>query len=921
LGACAPPLKIGLALSDAGSTTEFRLLGPIAALADGRALALGAPKQRALLATLLLQPGEVVSRDRLVDSVWGEDPPASAQQSLQVYVHGLRRALGAERIETHGAGYRLRVHEGELDLQRFDRLAARGRAALDAGRAAEALDTLESALALWSGSPLADLADEPIGRREIPRLEDARLHAIELRNDAQLAVGASDELVGGLNALIAEHPYRERLHAQLVLALYRAGRQKDALDAYRAAQRTLVDELGIDPGPELQSLEQRILNQDETLLSAPQAATVVSLPSPSTPLLGRHLEVVAVDALLGREDVRLVTLTGPGGSGKTRLALAAAAELARVPSQEVVFVDLSAIRDAALLPSEIARRLEVEEEDGSIEDEVVHNVRPRRLLLVLDNLEQLLPDVTYLSRLLADAPGVRILATSRAPLRLGGEHEYPVPSLQLADAVELFVARAAAVDPSFTSEDGIEEICVRLDGLPLAIELAAAQTRIMSVEQIVERLGGVLDLLTGGARDLPERQQTLRATLDWSYELTEPAERALLGRLAVFAGSFDGAAAEAVGGNLGTVAALVEKNLVRRREDGRFALLETIREYALAQLDAAEVEAARREQALHFLELAERVGLETPEQLVEDLENVRAALDWSAARGEIEIEVRLAVALRQFWVIRGGLNEARRRYGDVIARSATADPVLHARALVHGAIFPYRQGAFAEARAQWQEALAIFRSVNDTAEVGRCLAELASVEIVDGDLDRAIELYEEAVDIFRASGQDNRLAMCLANLGAIASMKGDLEGSAAYTEQGIALQRAHVDRDGLGISLHNLARTRLQLGEVDEARRLFAESAAIAEDMGYRELIAYCLGSASELVYAGGETERAAQCLGASARAFEDIGSMPQGDEAEMQAQVALSLAEELGDERFAELQAEGRSLDPHVLLAEAFAP
>jgi predicted ATPase/DNA-binding SARP family transcriptional activator len=896
------------------------VLGPIAALADGRALVLGAPKQRALLATLLLQPGEVVSRDRLVDSVWGEDPPASAQQSLQVYVHGLRRALGAERIETHGAGYRLRVHDGELDVQRFDRLAARGRDALDAGRAAEALETLESALALWSGSPFADLADEPIGRREIPRLEDARLHAIELRNDAQLAVGANDELVGGLNALIAEHPYRERLHAQLVLALYRAGRQKEALDAYRAAQRTLVDELGIDPGPELQSLEQRILNQDETLLATPQAEAVVSLPSPSTPLLGRHLEVVAVEALLGRDDVRLVTLTGPGGSGKTRLALAAA-ELARVPSQEVVFVDLSAIRDAALLPSEIARRLDVEEADGSIEDEVVRNVRPRRLLLVLDNLEQLLPNVTYLSRLLADAPGVRVLATSRAPLRLGGEHEYPVPSLQLADAVELFVARAAAVDPSFASEDGIEEICARLDGLPLAIELAAAQTRVMSVEQIVQRLGGVLDLLTGGARDLPERQQTLRATLDWSYELTEPAERVLLGRVAVFAGSFDPAAAEAVGGNLPTVAALVEKNLVRRREDGRFALLETIREYALAHLDAAEVEAARRGQALHFLELAERVGLETPEQLVEDLENVRAALDWSAACGEIEIEVRLAVALRQFWVIRGGLNEARRRYGEVIARSETADPALHARALVHGAIFPYRQGAFAEARAQWQEALAIFRSLDDTTEVGRCLAELASVEIVDGDLDRAIELYEEAVGIFRASGHDNRLAMCLANLGAIASMKGDLEGSAAYTEQGIALQRAHVDRDGLGISLHNLARTRLQLGEVDEARRLFSESVAIAEDMGYRELIAYCLGSASELVYAGGETERAAQCLGASARAFEDIGSMPQGDEAERQAQVAVSLAEELGAERFAELQAEGRSLDPHVLLADAFAP
>jgi predicted ATPase/DNA-binding SARP family transcriptional activator len=895
------------------------VLGPITVLDDGRPLPLGAPKQRALLVALLLQAGEVVSRDRLIDAVWGEDPPASAQQSLQVYVHGLRRALGAELIETRGAGYRLNADLDEIDLRRFEQLTRRGREELEAGRPASALTALDAAIDLWSGSPLADLADEEIGRREIPRLDDARLSALELRNDAQLAVGESADLVGGLSALIAEHPYRERLHAQLVLALYRAGRQKEALDAYRAAQRTLVDELGIDPGPELQSLEQRILNHDPALLAPPQPDAVVSLPSPSTPLLGRHLEVVAVDALLGRDDVRLVTLTGPGGTGKTRLALAAAAELARLPAQEVVFVDLAATHDAALLPSEIARRLGVEESERPVEDEVVHNIRSRRLLLVLDNLEQLLPDVTYLSRLLAEAPGLRILATSRAPLRLGGEHEYPVPSLQLVDAVDLFVARAQAVDPSFTAEDGIDEICGRLDGLPLAIELAAAQTRVMSVGQIVERLGEALDLLTGGARDLPERQQTLRATLDWSYELTEPAERALLGRLAVFAGSFDRAAAEAVGGELSAVATLVEKSLVRRLEGGRFALLETIREYALDHLDPAEADAARREQALHFVALAERVGLEEPELLVDDLENLRAGLDWSADRGEVEIEVRLAVALRQFWVIRGGLNEARRRFGGAIARSAAADPALHARALVTGAIFPYRQGALDEARAQWERALAIFRSLDDTPEVGRCLAELGSVYIATDDLDRAIELYEEASEIFRASGQDSRLAMCLANLGAIASMRGDLEGSATYTEQGIALQRARLDRDGLGISLHNLARTKLKLGQVDEARQLFAQSVAIAAELEYRELIAYCLGSAAELVHAAGETARAAELLGASASAFEEIGSLPQGDESEMQAQLAVALEQKLGTARFAELRDGGRSLDPHVLLAEAF--
>ena len=298
--------------------------------------------------------------------------------------------------------------------------------------------------------------------------------------------------------------------------------------------------------------------------------------------------------------------------------------------------------------------------------------------------------------------------------------------------------------------------------------------------------------MTGGARDLPERQQTLRATLDWSYELTAPAERALLGRLAIFAGSFDVAAAEAVAGDLRSVANLVEQSLVRRLESGRFALLETVREYGLAHLGAAEIENARHDQALYFLELAERVGLYEPQSSSTRSRTCAPCSTGQSERGEIEIEVRLAVAMRQFWVISGGLNEARRRFTGAIARSAAADPALHARALVHGAIFPYRQGAFDEARAHWGEALALFRALDDIAEVGRCLAELGFGLTSRWRARPRHALYKEAAEMFRALGLDSRLAMCLANLGAIASMNGDLESSAAYTEQGIALQRAHV---------------------------------------------------------------------------------------------------------------------------------
>jgi predicted ATPase/DNA-binding SARP family transcriptional activator len=876
---------------------EFRLLGPLEAWVDDRPLALGGTKQRVLLALLLLNANEAVSRERAVDAVWDEDPPGRPEAALQVFVHHLRRSLGADTIITHGRSYLLRTDAARVDVLQFERLAVAARSLL-ADHPTRSLATLNEALGLWRGKALADLPAVSFVAAERSRLAEARLGADELRYEARLALGESESLVPELELFIRENPLREHGWAQLMLALYRAGRQGDALQVARRLRAQLDEELGLEPGPQVRELERAILRHDVSLtLRSPRKTTrELRLPRPQTPLVGRRLEIAAVTALLADPELRILTLLGPGGVGKTRLAIAAAVEVGESFADGAVFVDLTNVFDADLLPSAIATAVGVAPAAGAdFVDELVEKLAPQELILVLDNFEQIVEAAPVLSRLSAGAPELRLLVTSRSPLRLNAERVYTVPPLAVADpdesfeaiagsdAVRVFLARARTVDPSFQLTDenaaAVAEICRLLDGLPLAIELAAARGNLLSPGQLLERLAEPLELLTAGDRDSPARHQTMRATVEWSYELLTPAQRQLFEQLAVFVG---GCTFEAVhdvcSPDLDSFAALLDNSLLVREQrpgqEPRFQMLVPVRSLAVARLRQPTREVLRERHAAYYLQLVEQAMRETTarrgreaevfEALEQDHDNLRAALRWAEERHEVDALLRLTTAMRLFWNVRGHLEEGCRWFELALdARGAGTSPHRVA-ALAGGGTLAFRRGDYALARRWWEEARERLEQTDDASSLARTLGDLASLTLVERDLNGAYDLWQRAAEQLRMGTNDIRLATVLANLGVVSSALERHQDAVEFLEEALELSRGLQDRSIAGPTLFNLGRAHVELGAIDVGERTIRDALQIADELGYRELAAYCLLGLADVAATRGEIETAERRLAAS---------------------------------------------------------
>ncbi|MFD3457709.1 BTAD domain-containing putative transcriptional regulator [Streptomyces sp. NPDC058691] len=671
--------------------------------ASGAPVPLGSGKRlRALLAALALRAPHPVSPEALIAEVWGgegDDPPQDAAGALQALVSRLRRALadGKEAIASGPGGYRLVIGSpDDVDLGVFERLAREGAAALAAGDAEGAADILGRALALWRGPALADLPDRGAAA---PRLEALRLAAAYHRIEACLALGRAAEVLPQVRGLVAEHPLHEPFRAQWIRALRATGRSADALGAYEESRRTLADRLGTDPGPELRALHTQLLTAQEP---SPAPAAAPPPPPPTragnlrtrlTSFVGRQTELAALRRSLVDGRRRLVTLTGPGGSGKTRLSqeAAQAEEAAAAYPDGVWLAELAPLDHPAAVPDAVLSAVghrdtavlaAAREVRGAAEADptarLLEFCAQRRLLLILDNCEHVVDAAAALTdRLLAACPGVTVLATSREPLGLPGEAVRPVEPLPLPTARRLFVERAAAVRPGFDASrdhaDAVDEICRRLDGLPLAIELAAARLRVLSPRQIADRLDDRFRLLTGGSRTALPRQQTLRAVVDWSWDLLSGAERTALRRLSVFAGGCTLQAAEAVCGEdaLDLIGQLADKSLIvveHGADEVRYRLLETIHEYAAerAAADPDDRAATAARHTAYWLEFARAadLGMRGPDQLVwasrveADLDNIRTALDHTIEAGEYDDAIALALHMGWFWWLRNYRDEA-----------------------------------------------------------------------------------------------------------------------------------------------------------------------------------------------------------------------------------------------------------------------
>ena len=903
---------------------RFGVLGPLAVwTSGGTPVRVPGAKVRTLLCVLLTREGDPVSAERLMEDLWGGRAPNDATGSLQAMISRLRRVLadaepgGRDLVERGPAGYRLVAEKADLDTTRAEVLLTRARTLeLPSARA----ETLREALGLWRGQAYAEVAQEPFARTTAAQWEERRLTAVEDLAETRLALGEHRVLVGELGDLVDRHPRRERMRGAYMLALYRSGRQSEALESFEQLRVHLAEELGLDPGPGLTALHHSLLARDPDLVAPTEPSSGVisgtNLPAPLTEgrdggLVGRGEQISQVRTLLAEN--RLVTLLGPGGVGKTRLAIEVARGL-RADFPDGVWVvelgnlstDLNSAADADAVAEVLATALGVREglsarrgdaadRRGSVQ-RLCEALANQRTLLLLDTCEHLSTPVAELAdRLLATAPHVHALATSREPLGVGEELVHPVPPLDLPEgttsaeessAVQLFLDRARRSSPGFTLDEGnrvaVVAVCRRLDGIPLAIELAATQIRSLSVAELARRLDDRFRVLVRGQRTAPPRQRTLRAVIDWSWDLLPQDERRMLRRAAVHRGGWTLKAAEQICSGADIAAAdvwdpltrLVDRSLVvmdapRAGEPGeeavtRYRLLESVAAYALERLaEAGEEEQIRRAHARYYTGLAETAegGLRGQRQrqwlvtLDTESANHRSALEWATAENDAETALRTTAALGRYWLMRGRTREAREHLTAALAAAdrcvATGVQVparLQLRALTRLTAIGFVDrvpGAAPEHRLQ--ELLQAYADLDDPVQEAHARLECAQAMLGSGDVAVIEELSSAALSVFRDTGDRWGIAAALAVQAEVALVGGDLERARTDAATARTLFAEFGDRHGDLISAATLGTLAEIHGDHTAARRLNEEALRVAEELGLWVAVSERLASLGRL--------------------------------------------------------------------------
>ncbi len=938
--------------------SKIRILGPITLGGeDGSVAKLSGGRERAVLGYLAANSERVVSADELLDALWGDDQPGNPKHALQSAVSRLRRSarmVGLNPVATVATGYHL--SEGvTVDADHFEEKAGEARVLITSSTQLAA-ETLGEALGLWFGAALADFAYDDWAQPHITRLEEAKLTAIGDRIEARLTLSEHRELVAELQRLVLDHPTRERFSAQLMTALYRSGRQEAALAVYGRAKQQLAVELGIEPGPELGRVEQAIVEQDPALGPPPGAGLLIgdesgsvenNLPIHLSSFVGRHDDIEALHDLIAEH--RLVTLTGPGGTGKTRLAVHLARSILGDYPVGVRYVDLAGIATGEQVWPQIAADTGIREQSSrGLADAVIALLRSTGTLLVVDNCEHVLDEAAAaIDRLLRECKQVHIISTSREPLGIEGEVVWPVAPLRIPpveastanrlgefESVRLFEERVRALFPGFVIEEdnakAVVAICRAVDGIPLAIELAAARAATMGVDGVAASIDRHLDTLSDGHRTAAERHRSYGAAVRWSYDLLSTDEQRLFRALSVCVGGFDISAAETIGGleavdtNTG-LSHLVAASLVTSTGPGgaaRFGMLEPIRRFGLSELEThEEMQSRRRAHTAHNVKLSERLGrgFRSNDQApvisttTMELGNLKTALDTTVAAAEATGALTIISALGPCLQIRGRLTEGRHLVGRALEvdggsdeQRATAltdlahlsffqcdyhemlrhseaalaltdterDPEIFAEALAAGGLAKLKLGDQNGSEADLTDSARLYRTAGNEWGIGSSLAYLGFALVAAGDIEAAYATYEKSLSYLRDGGESWSAAFALSSQGYLARIAGEDLKSEALLQEALGVSQRIDDSWGEARARLFLAMLYLAIDRSEEVRVPLSDAIRAFETMGDREDTALCIETFAYFAWRERDAETAAVLYGAAARILEHVLSV-----------------------------------------------